>query len=225
MDLPRRPRAGKPASKIRPTKVRREKAAETEAMLKEAARRVFARKGYLNTKITDITAEAGRAAGSFYNHFASKEELLEALAADIFTQATDRITEHGTDHDLSDPAQLREHVATTWYAFKTHIPEIAALNEAAMVDRILAQRWEEMRATRVDIMRDHLERLRHDGWALPGDPAIVASAMVSLLQQFCTVWLIHGGEAVGRELSDTEAIDTLSAFILRGLIGTAGQAR
>ena len=219
MDLPRRPRAGKPSSKIRPAKARREKAAATEAMLKDAARRVFARQGYLNTKITDITAEAGRAAGSFYNHFAGKEELLEALAADIFTEATERITEHGTDHDLSEPTQLREHVATTWYSFKTHVPEIAALNEAALVNPELARRWEEMRASRVEIMRDHLERLRRDGWELPGDAFVVASAMVSLLQQFCTVWLIHGGEPGARQVSDDEAIDTLTAFILRGIVG------
>jgi AcrR family transcriptional regulator len=217
----RRSEGGKPLSQTRMTGVRKERAAETETMLKEAARRVFARQGYLNTKITDITAEAGRAAGSFYNHFASKEELLEALAADIFNQASERITQHGTDHDLSDPQELREHVATTWYAFKTHVPEIAALNEAALVDAALARRVGEMRISRVEIMRDHLERLRQDGWSLPGDPLVVASAMVSLLEQFCTNWILRGGEPAGRRISDDEAIDTLTAFILRGIVGTS----
>ena len=53
------------------TGTRRARAAETEVALKEAAKRVFGRVGYLRAKITDITAEAGRAAGSFYSHFDS----------------------------------------------------------------------------------------------------------------------------------------------------------
>lgn len=49
----------------------------SRAALLAAARRLFGSKGYANTKIADITQEAGRALGSFYTYFANKEEILE----------------------------------------------------------------------------------------------------------------------------------------------------
>jgi AcrR family transcriptional regulator len=202
---------------------RRARAAETEAALKAAARRVFARQGYLNTKIVDITAEAGRAAGSFYNHFASKEDLLEALAADLFAEGSRRATAQGHRHDLADPAELRDHVATTWSVYRDHLPEISALTQAALVHERLARRLRELRAGRVRAIEARLVDLRAAGHELPGDPAVVASAMVGLLEQFCTTWLADGGDPPARQLDDDEAIDTLTRFIRFGLLGVKGR--
>jgi len=56
----------------------------TRNLLIDAARRIAATTGLEGTPISDITDEAGVGVGSFYNHFASKEELLSAVISDTF---------------------------------------------------------------------------------------------------------------------------------------------
>ena len=51
----------------------------TRAALVAAARRVFERDGYIDARLTDITAEARCAVGSFYTYFANKEEIFAAV--------------------------------------------------------------------------------------------------------------------------------------------------
>src|SRR3954453_1112819 len=115
--------------------VRKAKAEETAAALKEAARRQFVERGYLNTKITDITAAAGRATGSFYNHFASKEELLEALLRDMLAAADEAVVDDaGHDADFSKRSAIRWHVESYWRFYQAHLPEMIAVKQAAMLD-------------------------------------------------------------------------------------------
>ena len=45
----------------------------------EAAVRVFARKGYFNSRVSDIAREAGIAAGTIYLYFKTKEDILITL--------------------------------------------------------------------------------------------------------------------------------------------------
>jgi AcrR family transcriptional regulator len=198
---------------------RRARAAQTEVALKEAGRRVFARSGYLDAKITGIAAEAGRSVGSFYKHFAGKEELLQALLADWTAQAGHELAGHPAGSDLSDEAALRARVAVYWNTYRAHLPEIRALGQAAQVSPAFAEQLAKTRHAQLDTMRAHLERLRAAGFDLPGDPAVLASAFNALLEGFCAIWIAGGGEPIGRTLTDDEAISTLSGLLAHGLAG------
>jgi len=62
------------------TRVGRERSARTETRILDAALRVFADLGPDAPKIDDFVQAAGISRGTFYNHFESVEELLEATS-------------------------------------------------------------------------------------------------------------------------------------------------
>ena len=92
-----------------------------------------------------------------------------------------------------------------------------------MVNKDFARRWRKLRAGKVKIMQEHLERVGAAGYQVPGDPAIVALALISMMEHFCYVWFVaHGDQGrrtVGRVVTDQEVIDTLTSFALRGIVG------
>ena len=204
---------------------RKARAEQTEAALKEAGRRVFGRSGYLDAKITDIAAEAGRSVGSFYKHFAGKDELLQALLSDWIARAGEELAGHDAGSDLSEEPSLRARVDAYWHTYRAHLPEIRALEQAAHVDPAFARQLAQFRHAELDTMRQHLERLRLAGFDLPGEPAVLASAFSALLEGFCATWIAGGGEPIGRTLSDDEAIGTLTGLLAHGLTGRRTRQR
>jgi len=67
------------------------KAAEVRRQeLLDTAVRLFTTKGYEQTSINDVIAAVGVSKGAFYHHFASKEELIEALAVRYAEEAANR---------------------------------------------------------------------------------------------------------------------------------------
>jgi AcrR family transcriptional regulator len=195
--------------------VRKAKAADTEAALKDAARRQFLEHGYQNTKITDITAAAGRATGSFYEHFASKEALLQALLADMREQASADIgqQDHPPDHDLTDRDQLRAHLAVAWHLMRHNLPVLAALQESAISAGLGSGRAWALLAGETGMLREHLEYLRDRGHALPGEPALVGAAMGGMVSMLAHALL----PLADPPYSDDEILDTLTALLLHGL--------
>lgn len=67
-------------------KVTSEYRAERRAQIMAAARRCFVRNGFHASSMQDLVAEAGMSSGAMYRYFASKEAVIEAIAADNLDQ-------------------------------------------------------------------------------------------------------------------------------------------
>src|SRR5918912_3807367 len=72
---------------------RAERSADRRRQILEAAVKVFARHGFHSARVGDIAEEAGIAYGLVYHYFKSKEELLETIFRDTWTQMLERINE------------------------------------------------------------------------------------------------------------------------------------
>jgi AcrR family transcriptional regulator len=78
--------------------------AETRARLLQAARELFAEQGVGATRTGEITERADVAAGSLYNHFADKGEIVEALLGEIAEEQGELVDE--LTAEIDDPAAV-----------------------------------------------------------------------------------------------------------------------
>lgn len=82
----------------------------TQAALLDAAIAVIARKGMEAAKISDMTDTAGLANGTFYNHFATKDDILQKVALKIAMEVSRRLD---MDMEGIEDGPLRMVMATT----------------------------------------------------------------------------------------------------------------
>lgn len=190
------------------------RAAETEQALKDAARRLFAERGYLNTKITDITAAAGRSAGSFYNHFASKEELLRALLKDFAAESDTAAEAQAHNPDFTDPDAVRFHVEMFWRFGRKNWPVLRAVRQAGLVNDEFARLAVRFGAEQRNDVAGHLDTFPAAGIALPSTPEISLAIMFTAING-----LLEAVEEGAVELTDEAAVDGLTRFVYRGLTG------
>lgn len=186
----------------------------SRAALLAAARRLFASKGYANTKIADITQEAGRALGTFYTYFSNKEEVLEQLAKDFKDEIDARVTQldlsHGEPYEV-----IRELCAVYWDSCRKHSAELGSIFQASMMNDHFAERWRDIRADARRNIAAGIRAVDKAGRAANPDPDATASALGSMMDYFCYVWLVEGGESGQPPLSDDVAIDTMARIMYR----------
>ena len=194
--------------------------ARTRAALVTAARTVFERDGYLNTRLTDITAEANVATGSFYTYFASKEEIFAAVLAEVQEEMLHPHVREMTDSD--DPIALIEAGNRAYLlAYRRNAKLMRLLEQVANID----DEVRELRRRRGEAFAERNARTIRDlqarGLADPDvDPLLAASALSAMVGR-----MAYSTYVVGDDWGLDELVATLTRLWANALrLPSNGQA-
>lgn len=77
---------------------------QTRAKLIDAAKTLIAKQGAERTRINEITEQADVGFGSFYNHFESKEAIVEAVMREVAAEHAQAIV--AATSEIDDPAEV-----------------------------------------------------------------------------------------------------------------------
>jgi TetR/AcrR family fatty acid metabolism transcriptional regulator len=189
---------------------------EKRRQILEAAVRAFARKGYHACRVGEIAEEAGVAYGLVYHYFGSKEEVLQTIFRDTWTQMLARISELEAE---GDPAgeQVRK---VTALILRTWIrdPDLVRVlvREVTRSPEQLQQQINE-----IGHAYEALERIVRRGqesgeFRRELDPQLAATIFYGALEEVLTGWVM--GQLSGGEDEVAKAEQAVVALLCDGLL-------
>jgi AcrR family transcriptional regulator len=209
-------RVGEPSD---PQRLRRDTGPQTDKgqarrdQLLVAARRVFEDRGFVDTRVADIVAEAQVAQGTFYSYFDSKDAIFREVAEKTVEQM---LADFGTievEPDASPYTRVRAGLRRYLQVYRDNARIIELMEQAGTFSP-------EMRRTRLHVREAWLAQLERSvkrqqaaGIADPNvDPYMIVQALGAMADHVCYLWF-----CLGQPYEETEVLDALSTVWARTL--------
>jgi AcrR family transcriptional regulator len=183
---------------------RREK---TRAELLDAAKRVLGAKGYHQTKISEIAAEADVGVGTFYLHYENKEALFLELVQETAQRlkATLDAAKAGGDN----PAEQSTLSCAEFFRFAQDNRETFRI---LFGEGIFNEAIGKAQAIFIADVAENFSAGVQDGVFAPYPPAVISQALIGMLTQVVSWWITQ--DTVSLE----EVVDATNRFIMSGLL-------
>ncbi len=196
------------------------KGRQTREAIEQAARKLFAERGFHGTTLADITSAAGKSSAVFYRYFTDKEDLLADLAKSFLD---DVVTPSGSSVALPDSPEDSDFFTSVvtgyWNMFKQNIGIMVAVAQLGATQQRFAALQNEFRRFGMDIVTASVLRAQEQGYGHDLAPQHTAVAIALLFEQFTTVVLRPDAAELGLHISDSDAIATLSTIWKKALYG------
>jgi AcrR family transcriptional regulator len=183
--------------------------ATTRAKLITAGRRAFASKGYADTAMEDLTADAALTRGALYHHFGGKKGLLAAVIAQIDAETSQRLKDILEKAPTLWDGFVEENVAWVKLALEPEVRRIVLLDGPAVLGD--HGRWPSRSACLADT-RDSIALLIDQGIVKPIDPE-AAAYLVNGAALNASLWIAAADDPDAASVKAVAGLRTL----LRGL--------
>mgnify|MGYP000017644808 CR=1 FL=1 len=180
--------------------------ADTRTRILEAAARVFAEKGYHETRMDDIVAASDSSKGSLYFHFPNKEEIFFGLIETFIGLLESRL-EAALSNEQHGMEQMDVALTTSLRLFTQY----RAMAKIVLVQAVgLGAAFEERRRAINDrfvaIIQKRIEKGIREG-SLPRQNAeLAARAWVGALNEIVTHWIYTGSPDLEAAVPEIKAI-------------------
>jgi AcrR family transcriptional regulator len=171
------------------------KGALTRARILAAAKEVFEEDGFLDARISDITARARVAQGTFYAYFTSKQEVFrevalrvdEELGAPLGTVILDRSS-------TANPRdRIREAIRIYLERYQREARIMGVIEQVSRHDLIVAAARAERHAEERTLVAESIARLQRRGLVDRRlNPVVTAAVLGSMTNRFPEMWLSEG---------------------------------
>ncbi len=194
------------------------KGRQTRAAIEQAARKLFAERGFHGTTLADITSAAGKSSAVFYRYFDDKEDLLAVLAESFLHNVLSSLPMRLPDSP-DDTEYFTTAVTGYWNIFKQNLGIMVAVAQLGATGQRFAGVQNEFRRFGIDIVRASVLRAQEQGYGAGLDPDHIALAIALLFENFTTVYLRPDAAALGVRSTDEDAIRTLATIWKKTLYG------
>ncbi len=127
----------------------------------KAAKKLFTEKGYDGTTVDDITNELGYNKATFYHHFKTKSDILEAVVDDILSDMKSAIETFCSGQDLDAVTKLNSwfqlHYDTTTSTKKLWL-SYYAVNNTALHYRLMKKSIDVFAPLMAEILQEGIEK-------------------------------------------------------------------
>jgi AcrR family transcriptional regulator len=189
---------------------------EKRRQILDAAVRTFAEKGYHATRVGDIAEEAGVAYGLVYHYFQSKEDVLETIFRETWTELLDAIRDV-EEADVPAAEQLRQVSAILLRSWRRQPDLVRVLVREVARSPEVQRRVDELSEIFRAIERIVARGQEAGDFRSDVDPRLASWIVYGAIEEILTGWVLGQLADGDDEVARAEA--TVLALVTDGLKG------
>lgn len=184
----------------------------TRDKILQAAREVFAEKGYHRALVDDIVRASQTSKGAVYHHFPNKEALFLALVDEFAGRLAESVASAiGRAHGALGKVEAAVTAGLETFARHRDLARILLLESVSLGPAYQSKR-QEVHGRFAALIQAHLDEAAAEGSIPPVDTRVATLAWLGALNEVVVQWL-HSGRPDLR----TEAVPALVPMLLRSI--------